>query len=54
MADVLFLLITAAFFAAAVGFVRVCDKVIGPDADHPDAEGSGDPELDLEPAAGAR
>ena len=31
MADLLFLLITVAFFAIAVGFVRVCDRVIGPD-----------------------
>jgi len=33
MADVLFLLITVAFFAMAAGFVRLCDKVIGPDSD---------------------
>ena len=51
MADVLYLLITVAFFAATVGFVRLCDKVIGPDADHPDAEGTGDPELE---SAGVR
>jgi hypothetical protein len=51
MADLLYLLITVAFFAAAVGFVRLCDKVIGPDADHPDSEGTGDPELE---SAGTR
>ena len=33
MADVLFLVITVAFFAAAAGFVTLCDRVIGPDAD---------------------
>lgn len=31
MADVIFLLITVAFFALCVGFVRVCDRIIGPD-----------------------
>jgi hypothetical protein len=52
MADVLYLVITVAFFAATVGFVRLCDKVIGPDSDHPDADGAGDREL--ESASGAR
>jgi hypothetical protein len=30
--DVLFVLITVAFFALCVGYVRVCDRIIGPDA----------------------
>jgi len=34
MADALFILITVAFFAIAVGFVKVCDRVIGPDDEH--------------------
>ncbi|HMS86804.1 MAG TPA: hypothetical protein PK748_10775 [Acidimicrobiales bacterium] len=42
MADLLFLVITVAFFAAAAGFVSVCDRVIGPDSDHADASGVGD------------
>ena len=32
VADVLFVLITLAFFALCVGYVRVCDRIIGPDA----------------------
>lgn len=31
MADVVYLLITVAFFALTIGFVRVCDRIIGPD-----------------------
>ena len=31
MADVLFLLLTAAFFALCVGYVRLCDRIVGPD-----------------------
>jgi hypothetical protein len=31
MADVVFVLITVAFFAATVGLVRLCDRIIGPD-----------------------
>ena len=31
MADVLYVIITVAFFALAAGFVRVCDRIIGPD-----------------------
>ena len=34
MADLLFLLVTVAFFAAAAGFVLLCDRIIGPDAEH--------------------
>jgi hypothetical protein len=31
MADVLFIAILVAFFGVCVGFVRICDRVIGPD-----------------------
>ena len=31
MADLVFILITVAFFALCVGYVRVCDRIIGPD-----------------------
>lgn len=31
VADVVYLLITAAFFVLAIGFVRVCDRIIGPE-----------------------
>ena len=31
MADLLFVLITIAFFVVCVGYVRVCDRIIGPD-----------------------
>jgi hypothetical protein len=31
MADVLYLLIVAAFFALAAAFVRACEIIIGPD-----------------------
>lgn len=31
MADLLFMVITFAFFAVCVAYVRVCDRIIGPD-----------------------
>ena len=31
MADLLFVIITIAFFVLCVGYVRVCDRIIGPD-----------------------
>ena len=31
MADILYVAVTVAFFALAVGFVRVCDHIIRPD-----------------------
>jgi hypothetical protein len=31
MADLLFMLITAAFFALSVAYVKLCDRIIGPD-----------------------
>jgi hypothetical protein len=34
MADVLFLVITVAFFLLCVGYVQVCDRIIGPDPRH--------------------
>jgi hypothetical protein len=45
VADLLFLLITLAFFTVAVGFVSVCDRVIGPDLEHGPASGAGDVDL---------
>jgi hypothetical protein len=34
VADLLFVVITIAFFALATGFVKICDNIIGPDTDH--------------------
>jgi hypothetical protein len=31
VADLLFVVITIAFFALCVGYVRLCDRIIGPD-----------------------
>ena len=31
MADVLFVVITVAFFVLCIGYVKVCDRIIGPD-----------------------
>jgi hypothetical protein len=31
VADLLFVIITIAFFVVCVGYVRVCDRIIGPD-----------------------
>jgi hypothetical protein len=31
VADLLFVIITIAFFVLCVGYVRVCDRIIGPD-----------------------
>jgi hypothetical protein len=31
VADLLFVVITIAFFVLCVGYVRVCDRIIGPD-----------------------
>lgn len=36
--DVIYLLITAGFFALAVALVRACDAIIGPDPDVPAEE----------------
>ena len=44
MADLLFLFITVAFFAIAVGFVRICDKVIGPDSEFGELTDGGEPD----------
>ena len=32
MADLVFIAIVVVFFALCVGYVRVCDRIIGPDA----------------------
>jgi hypothetical protein len=34
LVDLVFLLIVVAFFAVCVGYVRLCDRIIGPDP-HP-------------------
>lgn len=44
MADLLYLVITVAFFALTAGFVVVCDRIIGLDADHGDPQGTGEPD----------
>ena len=31
MSDLVFILVTVGFFALAVGFVRVCDRIVGRD-----------------------
>jgi hypothetical protein len=31
VADLLFIIITVAFFAVGVAYVRLCDRIIGPD-----------------------
>jgi hypothetical protein len=35
VADVLFIAITIAFFVICTGVVRLCDRIIGPDSEHP-------------------
>ena len=36
MADLLYVVVTVAFFAVTAGFVSLCDRIIGPDSDHGD------------------
>jgi hypothetical protein len=38
VADVIFILILVAFFALCLGYVRVCDLIIGPDVAMEDAD----------------
>ena len=45
MADVLFLVITVAFFAGAAGFVTLCDRIIGADPDLGMPPASADPDV---------
>jgi hypothetical protein len=35
MADLVFVVITIAFFVVCVGYVRLCDRIIGPDPADP-------------------
>lgn len=45
MPDLLFVMITIAFFVVAAGFVTVCDRIIGPDphaGDGPSTEAAAD------------
>jgi hypothetical protein len=42
MPDLLFVALTVGFFSLAAGFVTVCDRIVGPDADHGDPQGTGE------------
>lgn len=53
MPDLLYLVLTVAFFAACAGFVTLCDRIIGPDADHGDPQGAGEPDPEVEAEAEA-
>ena len=53
MADLLFLVVTVAFFAVAAGFVSLCDRIIGPDSDHGAPQGVGEADPVSAPAATA-
>jgi hypothetical protein len=41
MADLLFVVITIVFFVVCVGYVHVCDRIIGPDPHLPDEVADG-------------
>jgi hypothetical protein len=50
MADLLFVVITIAFFILCVGYVQLCDRIIGPDPRQPaetPVEGRPDEEREL-------
>lgn len=49
MADLVFIVITVVFFASATTFITLCDRVIGPDGDHGDPQGTGEPEPERAP-----
>ena len=58
MGDLLFVVIIVAFFVLAAGFVRICDRIIGPDLELTDSSPGPAPgldvvEVDVESAAGA-
>jgi hypothetical protein len=48
MQDLLFIAITIAFFVLAAGFVKLCDRIIGPDTDHDLADDADDEATTLE------
>jgi hypothetical protein len=49
MADLLFVVITIAFFILCVGYVQLCDRIIGPDPRQPaDANVEGRPDEERE------
>ena len=56
MADIVFVAIVVAFFALCVGYVRVCDRIIGPDpsterrVDSPTDDAGRDVDLELSDA----
>jgi hypothetical protein len=41
MADLVFLGLTAAFFAVCVAYVSLCDRILGPDGELPAANEQG-------------
>ena len=47
MADIFFLLVTVSFFGLTAGFVLLCDRIIGPDSDHGDPQGTGEADVSL-------
>lgn len=49
MRDVVYLLIVVAFFALCVGYVGLCDRIIGPDPADPSGppDTVGDPSLEV-------
>lgn len=55
MTDVIVLILTAAFFAIAVAYVGLCDRIIGPDPEPPidqaELNGADAPMVDATPVA---
>lgn len=53
MTDVIVLILTVAFFAIAVAYVGLCDRIIGPDPEpaDPDADVAGTPGIEVESVA---
>jgi hypothetical protein len=47
MADVLFLVLVAAFFLLCVGYVRACDRIIGADQVGGEAAASASPDREV-------
>ena len=52
MNDLIVLILTVAFFAIAVAYVGLCDRIIGPDPEPSDGEAADVPEVEVE-AVGA-
>jgi hypothetical protein len=45
MKDLIVIVMTIAFFALAVGYVALCNRIIGPDEVEPDTSGGTDADL---------